>query len=208
MLVSIYSLYRRKVGTDIRIKLLPVMWVFSLHSKTHPLFMKYSNGTSTQCYVYWYIRLMCCAFSTIQRFTWYYIRHYNTLDLVIYNCSLCTVAMQGEHKIVRLERQAFHVHFSYMLDEMVPDQLVPHLVERKLLSQDKANQVKEMSSQVEKVSTIIQTVEEDIVVGTLPTFCTALVSAGLPHIAKKLTDSEYLRQISYRCDSMTCLYQI
>ena len=24
----------------------------SLHSKTHPLFMKYSNGTSTQCYAY------------------------------------------------------------------------------------------------------------------------------------------------------------
>ena len=116
--------------------------------------------------------------------------------------------MQSEHKIVRLERQAFHVHFSYMLDEMAPDQLVPHLVERKLLSQDKANQVKEMSSQVEKVSTIIQTVKEDIVVGTLPTFCTTLVSAGLPHIAKKLTDSEYLRQISYRCDPMTCLYQI
>ena len=26
----------------------------SLHSKTHPLFMKYSNGTSTQCYAYHY----------------------------------------------------------------------------------------------------------------------------------------------------------
>ena len=24
----------------------------SLNSKTHPLFMKYSNGTSTQCYAY------------------------------------------------------------------------------------------------------------------------------------------------------------
>ena len=24
----------------------------SLHYKTHPLFMKYSNGTSTQCYAY------------------------------------------------------------------------------------------------------------------------------------------------------------
>ena len=28
--------------------------VVSLHSKTHPLFMKYSNGTSTQCYAYHY----------------------------------------------------------------------------------------------------------------------------------------------------------
>ena len=26
----------------------------SRHSKTHPLFMKYSNGTSTQCYAYHY----------------------------------------------------------------------------------------------------------------------------------------------------------
>ena len=26
----------------------------SLHSKTHPLFMKYSNDTSTQCYAYHY----------------------------------------------------------------------------------------------------------------------------------------------------------
>ena len=26
----------------------------SLHSKTHPLFMKYSNGTITQCYAYLY----------------------------------------------------------------------------------------------------------------------------------------------------------
>ena len=29
----------------------------SLHSKRHPLFMKYSNGTSTQCYAYHYPRL-------------------------------------------------------------------------------------------------------------------------------------------------------
>ena len=35
----------------------------SLHSKTHPLFMKYSNGTSTQCYAYHYIsELVSCAF--------------------------------------------------------------------------------------------------------------------------------------------------
>ena len=38
----------------------------SLNSKTHPLFMKYSNGTSTQCYAYHYIsELVSCAFSTI-----------------------------------------------------------------------------------------------------------------------------------------------
>ena len=42
----------------------------SLHSKTHPLFMKYSNSTSIQCYAYNIIilslsELVSCAFSTI-----------------------------------------------------------------------------------------------------------------------------------------------
>ena len=101
--------------------------------------------------------------------------------------------MQSEHKIIRLEGQAIHVHFSYMLDEMTPDQLVPHLVERKLLSQDKANKVKEMSSRVEKVSAIIQEIKNHLVVGRLPTFCAALVSAELPCIAKNLEESEYLK---------------
>ena len=34
----------------------------SLHSKTHPLFMKYSNGTSTQCYAYHYLSLFPVLF--------------------------------------------------------------------------------------------------------------------------------------------------
>ena len=34
----------------------------SLNSKIHPLFMKYSNGTSTQCSL---SELVSCAFSTI-----------------------------------------------------------------------------------------------------------------------------------------------
>ena len=34
----------------------------SLHSKTHPLFMKYSNGTSTQCYAYRYPSLFPVLF--------------------------------------------------------------------------------------------------------------------------------------------------
>ena len=36
----------------------------SLHSKTHPLFMKYSNGTSTVLCIS-LSELVCCAFSTI-----------------------------------------------------------------------------------------------------------------------------------------------
>ena len=98
--------------------------------------------------------------------------------------------MQSEHKIIRLEGQAIHVHFSYMLDEMAPDQLVPHLVERKLFSRDKANKVKDMSSRVEKVSAIIQEIKTSQVIGTLPTLCAALVSAELPCIAKTLEESE------------------
>ena len=53
----------------------------SLHSKTHPqsLFMKYSNGTSTQCYAYHYPNLFPVLFLQslyvpflIQRFTCYH----------------------------------------------------------------------------------------------------------------------------------------
>ena len=36
----------------------------SLNSKTYPRFMKYSNGTSTQCYIS-LSELVSCAFSTI-----------------------------------------------------------------------------------------------------------------------------------------------
>ena len=49
----------------------------SLNSKTHPLFMKYSNGTSTQCYAYHYISELVCAFSTIPIF------HSLVLDLYV-----------------------------------------------------------------------------------------------------------------------------
>ena len=34
----------------------------SLHSKIHPLFMKYSNGTSTQCHAYQYPSLLPVLF--------------------------------------------------------------------------------------------------------------------------------------------------
>ena len=34
----------------------------SLNSRTHPLFMKYSNGTSTQCYAYHYPSLFPVLF--------------------------------------------------------------------------------------------------------------------------------------------------
>ena len=49
---------------DRGIKLLPVMWVF-LCIPRHIHCVKYSNGTSTQCYAYQYPSLFPCAFSTI-----------------------------------------------------------------------------------------------------------------------------------------------
>lgn len=97
-------------------------------------------------------------------------------------------ALQKEHKVIRLESQAIHTNHSYMLDEMVPDQIVPYLVERRLLSPEKAQDV--IGSRLQKASTILQALNEKVVVGTLPTFCASLISAGQPHIAERLDCSE------------------
>ena len=54
---------RGRVGTDIGIKLLPVMWVFlCIPRHIHCMFMKYSNGTITQCYAYHYPSLFPVLF--------------------------------------------------------------------------------------------------------------------------------------------------
>ena len=53
---------RGRVGTDIGIKLFTCNVDVSLHSKTHPLLMKYSNGTITQCYAYHYPSLFPVLF--------------------------------------------------------------------------------------------------------------------------------------------------
>ena len=104
----------------------------------------------------------------------------------------CVIAMQNEHKVIRLEWQAIHVHYSYMLDEMSPDAVVPYLVERRLLSPERAKEVNEISSRLGKVTTILQALQGKIIVGLLPTFCAALISAGLSQIAERLTESEYM----------------
>ena len=100
---------------------------------------------------------------------------------------LCS-ALQKEHKVIRLESQAIHTNHSYMLDEMVPDEIVPYLVERRLLSPEKAQDV--IGSRLQKASTILQALNEKVMVGTLPTFCASLISAGQPHIARRLDYSE------------------
>ena len=114
---------------------------------------------------------------------------------MIYVCVLlpliqCVIAMQNKHKVIRLAWQAIHVHYSYMLDEMSPDAVVPYLVERRLLSSEQAKEVNEVSSRPGKVTTILQALDEKEIVGRLPTFCAALISAGLSQLAERLTESE------------------
>ena len=98
--------------------------------------------------------------------------------------------MENEHTVIRLEWQAIHTNYSYILDELAPDGLVPYLEERRLLSRGKAQDVKGKSSRLQKVSTILEALNESNIVGRLPTFCAALISAGQPHIAGRLADSE------------------
>ena len=99
--------------------------------------------------------------------------------------------MQNEYKVIRLEWQAIHVHYSYMLEEMPAGKVVPHLVERRLLSPTRAKEVKDLSSRLEKVSALLQALRVNSVVGILPTFCAALISAGLSHIAVRLSNSKW-----------------
>ena len=82
------------------------------------------------------------------------------------------------------------MHYSYMLDEMSPDAVVPYLVERRLLSPEQAKGVNEISSRLGKVTAILQALDGKDIVGELPTFCAALVSAGQSLIAERLTESE------------------
>ena len=104
--------------------------------------------------------------------------------------------MQGEHKVIRLEWRAIAVHASYMMDEMSPDAVVPHLVERRLLSPAEAEEVYEMSDQMNKVSKILKALGGKVIIGRLGSFCAALVSAGQPYIAKQLSNSEFMFQYS------------
>ena len=100
------------------------------------------------------------------------------------------IAMQNEHRVIRLEWQAIHVHYSYMLDEMSPDAVVPYLVEWRLLSPEQAKEVNESSSRLGKVTAILQALQGKIIVGKLPTFYAALISSGLSQLAERLTESE------------------
>ena len=101
-------------------------------------------------------------------------------------------AMQLEYKVIRLQLQAIDVNYSYLLEEMSPDEVVPYLVQRRLLTLTQAAEVWEKSSQLEKVYKTVDVLreEQNRVVGMLPTFCAALANAGQLHIAERLLSSE------------------
>ena len=94
--------------------------------------------------------------------------------------------MQNEHKVVRLQRQVIHVNYSYLLDEVAPDELVPHLVARMLLTPEEAKEVKGKSDREQRTITILQALLYKDVVGMLPTFCAALRDTGQSNFAENL----------------------
>ena len=101
--------------------------------------------------------------------------------------------MHNKFKVIRLQLQAIHAHISYLMEEMLVDEVVPHLVQMRLLSETQVTDLWEMSSQQDKVTAVVDAVFEvkKRDVGILPTFCAALVSAEQSHIAERLFKSEY-----------------
>ena len=98
--------------------------------------------------------------------------------------------MQNERKVMRLERQALYTNISYLKESLSLEKIVPHTVERKLLSETQAADLWKKSSQREILSEILLGITAVGGVGTLSTFCAALVSAGYPHVADALQKSE------------------
>ena len=96
--------------------------------------------------------------------------------------------MQNEYKVTRMEWQAINVNYSYLLDEMAPDELVPHLVVRRLLTPEEAKEVSAKSDRLQKIATILKALRLKVgIVGMLPTFCAALLDTGQPNVAEWLT---------------------
>ena len=107
--------------------------------------------------------------------------------------------MQLEWKVIRLGLQAIDTNYSYLLEEMSPDEVVPHLVQRRLLTQSQAEEVWAKSSQLEKVYAVVEALREPMnrVVGRFPTFCMALANAGQLHVSERLRNSEFLKHYTY-----------
>ena len=98
--------------------------------------------------------------------------------------------MQNEHKVIRLQRQVIHVNYSYLLDEVAPDELVPHLVTQWLLTPEKAKEVIGKSDRLQRTIAILEALVKLGRVGMLPTFCATLHDTGRSNVAKRLTKSK------------------
>ena len=70
---------------------------------------------------------------------------------------------------------------------MAPDELVPHLVARRLLTPKQAKELTAKSDRLQKIATILEALRLQIVVGMVPTFCAALLDTGQPNVAERLT---------------------
>ncbi|CAI8051205.1 hypothetical protein GBAR_LOCUS28045 [Geodia barretti] len=111
--------------------------------------------------------------------------HVATLTIegfIVYDSSF---AMQNEHKVIRLQFQAIDANISYLLEEMSPEAIVPHMLQRRLLTRDDAAKVFEEKSQLRKVLAVIDKMRKRAVGGLL-TFCAALIGAEQPHVAQKI----------------------
>ena len=96
--------------------------------------------------------------------------------------------MQREHKVICLEWEAIQFNYSYLLDQMAPDEVLPHLAARRLLTPETVKEVHEETNQVQKITIILKALQGQRIVGRLSTFCAALAStAGQEHIAETLT---------------------
>ena len=98
--------------------------------------------------------------------------------------------MHSEHRVIRLGHTSVDVHYSCLIDKLSPDQLVPHLVQRRLLKPETAAKIGEIESHIKKVSLIVKSRGDCHVAGMLPTFCAALISAGNQRVADVLMSSE------------------
>ena len=117
-------------------------------------------------------------------------------SFVIVSCTYVAflTAMQYEDKVKWLQYQAIFSNISYLVEELSTDEIVPHLIQRRLLTEAEGGEVLGMSSQLEKVYRIIQELRSlrNYLVGTLPTLCAVLLSARQPHVAERLHNSEFL----------------
>ena len=113
-------------------------------------------------------------------------------------------AMQNEYKVMRLQFQAIFSHISYLVEELQVDEVVPHLVQRRLLTEAEGKEVVVINSQLERVYKIMGLLEEydSVTVGIMPTFYGSLVGAGLLHVAKMLNNSEYYLYV-VTCEILT-----